>query len=105
MISQIYTLKPLGEGADPATFYAPLGCSSNKGRLYRRDAQYGADPDRKDWHVEVCFFSAEDGLSGWRHSAPVMGRGWFAPVSAAAVLGGSKTLGRPGVSPGETALM
>lgn len=84
MMSQIHALKSLGEGADPATFYAPLGCTSSAGRLYRRDAQYGVDDDREDWRVEVCFFSVEEGLSGWKRSALLMRRGWFVPISAEA---------------------
>lgn len=86
MINQIYTLKPLGEGADPATFYAPLGCSSSVGRFYRRNVQYGEDGAPGRGHVEVCFFSKADGLSDWKASAVLMAETWFVPISAEATL-------------------
>jgi len=86
---QILMLKPLGAGADPTTFYAPLGCTSNEGRLYRRNVEergtseeaHAAWDAQEMWRVEVCFFTAADGLSGWKRFAPSMGRDWFVPVS------------------------
>jgi len=86
-MTEIHVLKPLGEGTDPATFYAPLGCTTNEGRLYRRDAQYGEDgDDRENWRVEVCFLDQEGRLSGWARSALLMGRGWFVPISTEAAV-------------------
>lgn len=80
----VHVLRQPPPGADEESvkrFYAPLGCVTSAGRLYRLKQRFVTD-EIEMWQVEVCFFDAEGGLSGWALSGVRMGPGWFVPVSS-----------------------